>query len=98
MDNPTLPGFNIPAVDGLRGNPYLTKQLIAYLGNKRALLGFLADIFSELNGRHRIRIGFAVGPVNGIQGSGQRLGILHHDHQYLPSHCRETGSVRVLSG
>jgi adenine-specific DNA-methyltransferase len=54
MDNPALPGFNIPAVDGLRGNPYLTKQLIAYLGNKRALLGFLADVFSELDGRHRI--------------------------------------------
>ncbi len=30
------------------GNPYLTDQLIAYIGNKRALLPFLYDVFSRL--------------------------------------------------
>lgn len=28
--------------------PYLTRQLIAYIGNKRALLGFLSEVFFEL--------------------------------------------------
>ena len=35
-------------------HPYLTSQLIAYIGNKRALLGFLAGVFTELGGRNRI--------------------------------------------
>lgn len=30
-------------------NPYLTKQLIAYIGNKRALLPFLSDVFNRLD-------------------------------------------------
>lgn len=37
-------------------HPYLTKQLIAYIGNKRALLGFLFRVFSELSVRHPIRV------------------------------------------
>lgn len=32
-------------------NPYLKNQLIAYIGNKRRLLGFLEEVFSELAGR-----------------------------------------------
>jgi adenine-specific DNA-methyltransferase len=35
-------------------HPYLTSQLIAYIGNKRALLGFLADVLRELEGESRI--------------------------------------------
>ena len=30
-------------------HPYLTGQLIAYIGNKRALLGFLHGVFSRLS-------------------------------------------------
>jgi len=30
------------------GHPYLTKHLIAYIGNKRALLGFLREVFETL--------------------------------------------------
>lgn len=33
---------------------YLTSQLIAYIGNKRRMLGFLYRIFSQLNERHPI--------------------------------------------
>ncbi|MGM0674762.1 MAG: DNA adenine methylase [Spirochaetota bacterium] len=36
-------------------HPYLTRQLIAYIGNKRSLLSFLAPVFSELAGRARVR-------------------------------------------
>lgn len=35
-------------------HPYLTSQLIAYIGNKRALLGVLADLFRELDSENRI--------------------------------------------
>ncbi|HUV08144.1 MAG TPA: DNA adenine methylase [Spirochaetia bacterium] len=35
---------------------YLTRQLIAYIGNKRSLLGFLYGVFSELAARHRISV------------------------------------------
>lgn len=38
---------NLPDLE----TPYLTKQLIAYIGNKRRLLGFLADVFGELESR-----------------------------------------------
>lgn len=34
---------------------YLTEQLIAYIGNKRRLLGFLEDVFSELEREHPIQ-------------------------------------------
>ena len=37
-------------------HPYLTKQLIAYIGNKRALLGFLFRVFSELAARRPVRV------------------------------------------
>jgi len=37
-------------------HPYLTRQLIAYIGNKRALLGFLFRVFSELAARHPVRV------------------------------------------
>src|SRR6056297_66141 len=33
---------------------YLTRQLIAYIGNKRRILGFLYRIFSRLNEQHPI--------------------------------------------
>lgn len=32
----------------LSSHPYLTRQLIAYIGNKRTLLGFLKDVFRNL--------------------------------------------------
>jgi adenine-specific DNA-methyltransferase len=35
---------------------YLTSQLIAYLGNKRSLLGFLKKVFKELESRFRIKV------------------------------------------
>ena len=35
-------------------NPFLTKQLIAYIGNKRRLLTFLNDVFVELSTRKNI--------------------------------------------
>lgn len=44
----------IPVSKGKEQNPFLTKQLIAYIGNKRSLLGFLGTVFSDLedqNGR-----------------------------------------------
>jgi adenine-specific DNA-methyltransferase len=37
-------------------HPYLTRQLIAYIGNKRALLGFLRLVFKDLAARHTIRV------------------------------------------
>ena len=36
----------------LRKTPYLSEQLIAYIGNKRALLPFLARVFNSLTGEH----------------------------------------------
>ncbi|MFO7780625.1 MAG: DNA adenine methylase, partial [Spirochaetia bacterium] len=36
-------------------HPYLTRQLIAYIGNKRALLSFLEPVFAELSGRAEVR-------------------------------------------
>lgn len=36
-------------------DPYLSKQLIAYIGNKRSLAPFLQDIFRRLNERSPIR-------------------------------------------
>jgi adenine-specific DNA-methyltransferase len=38
----------IPSVKEKDNNPFLTKQLIAYIGNKRSLLGFLGTVFSDL--------------------------------------------------
>jgi len=35
-------------------HPYLKSQLIAYIGNKRSLLPFLADLFRKLEKEHRI--------------------------------------------
>ncbi len=40
--NMSLPDFN---------SPYLNNQLIAYIGNKRRLLRFLAEVFADLAGR-----------------------------------------------
>lgn len=36
-------------------HPYLTRQLIAYIGNKRALLPFLEPVFAELSERAEVR-------------------------------------------
>lgn len=41
------PFHKIPT-DELRSHPYLTSQLLAYIGNKRALLPFLHRAFSEI--------------------------------------------------
>lgn len=38
----------IPAGEDREKDPYLTRQLIAYIGNKRSLLGFLRTVFSSL--------------------------------------------------
>ena len=35
-------------------HPYLKSQLIAYIGNKRALLSFIADFFRKLEEEHSI--------------------------------------------
>nr|MDA3809021.1 DNA adenine methylase [Spirochaetaceae bacterium] len=39
---------HIPVSKEKDNNPFLTKQLIAYIGNKRSLLGFLGTVFSDL--------------------------------------------------
>lgn len=54
-------------------HPYLTRQLIAYIGNKRALLPFLEPVFSELAGRAPVRR--FVDPFAG-SGAVSRLGKL----------------------
>lgn len=41
----------IPVVEERENNPYLTKQLIAYIGNKRTLLGFLGTVFKDLESK-----------------------------------------------
>ncbi|MBN2659033.1 MAG: DNA adenine methylase [Spirochaetales bacterium] len=41
----------IPASEDKETDPYLTKQLIAYIGNKRSLLGFLGTVFSSLESK-----------------------------------------------
>lgn len=44
----------IPVSKEKDNNPFLTKQLIAYIGNKRSLLGFLGTVFNSLEeGRER---------------------------------------------
>ncbi len=104
MDNPTLPGFNIPDVVRLKDSSYLTQQLIAYIGNKRALLGFLAGVFSELNSRHRIRT--FLDPFAG-SGSVSRLArlmgfkVLANDWEFYTmaiNTCHLTVEKRELSG
>ncbi|NBB91052.1 MAG: adenine methyltransferase [Spirochaetes bacterium] len=52
-------------------HPYLTRQLIAYIGNKRALLPFLQPVFAELSERAEVRR--FVDPFAG-SGSVARLG------------------------
>ncbi len=51
-------------------HPYLRRQLIAYIGNKRALLGFLRDLFLEIQKRHPVTV--FVDPFAG-SGSVSRL-------------------------
>ncbi len=46
------PARKYPATD--LNTPYLTRQLIAYIGNKRSMLGFLYEIFKRLNEKHKI--------------------------------------------
>ncbi|MBB6481659.1 DNA adenine methylase [Spirochaeta isovalerica] len=41
----------IPVSEEKETDPYLTKQLIAYIGNKRSLLGFLGTVFSSLENK-----------------------------------------------
>ena len=41
----------IPVSEDKDNNPYLTKQLIAYIGNKRSLLGFLGTVFRDLENK-----------------------------------------------
>ncbi len=50
---------------------YLTNQLIAYIGNKRALLPFLKDVFAQLDSRGRIKT--FLDPFSG-SGAVSRLG------------------------
>ncbi|NBF40565.1 MAG: adenine methyltransferase [Spirochaetes bacterium] len=52
-------------------HPYLTRQLIAYIGNKRALLPFLEPVFAELSARAEVQR--FVDPFAG-SGSVARLG------------------------
>jgi len=42
----------IPVSEDKDKNPYLTKQLIAYIGNKRSLLGFLGTVFRDLENKN----------------------------------------------
>lgn len=42
---------HIPVSEEKETDPYLTKQLIAYIGNKRSLLGFLGTVFSHLENK-----------------------------------------------
>ena len=46
MDTPSGSGYK---------DPYLTRQLIAYIGNKRRLLPFLGEVFSFLDGEKPVR-------------------------------------------
>ncbi len=41
----------IPVSKERDNNPFLTKQLIAYIGNKRSLLGFLGTVFKDLENK-----------------------------------------------
>ena len=41
----------IPVIEEKDNNPFLTKQLIAYIGNKRSLLGFLGTVFKDLENK-----------------------------------------------
>lgn len=41
----------IPVNEEKDNNPFLTKQLIAYIGNKRTLLGFLGTVFRDLENK-----------------------------------------------
>ena len=36
-------------------HPFLQRQLVAYIGNKRALLAFLGGVFDELHSRHPVQ-------------------------------------------
>lgn len=53
-----------------QGRDYLTSQLIAYIGNKRRLLGFLEDVFCELS--REIPINSFIDPFAG-SGAVSRL-------------------------
>jgi len=44
-----------PAAEGEPAADYLSRQLIAYIGNKRRLLGFLKEAFLELSARRPVR-------------------------------------------
>jgi adenine-specific DNA-methyltransferase len=55
----------------LADSPYLSRQLIAYIGNKRSLLGFLADVFAGLQERRPVRV--FLDPFAG-SGAVSRLG------------------------
>lgn len=50
--SPSEPGLRIGELSRI---PYLSRQLIAYIGNKRGLLPYLAEAFTELERRHAVR-------------------------------------------
>ncbi len=52
---PTVQPFRKTDLDSAANRAYLQTQLIAYIGNKRALLPFLAEVFSAINERHPVR-------------------------------------------
>jgi adenine-specific DNA-methyltransferase len=85
-------------------HPYLTGQLIAYLGNKRSLLPFLHEVFSRLAG-DRPRVGF-LDPFAG-SGSVSRLARLMgfavqandwEPYSFVINSCHLGLSARRLSG
>ena len=55
-------------------HPYLTKQLIAYIGNKRALQPLLYRVFSRL----------VDGGSDALRGGGRRTGAPSADRQCGP--------------
>jgi adenine-specific DNA-methyltransferase len=54
-------------------NNYLSSQLIAYIGNKRRLLAFLSDVFSELSNRNPKSGVISFGDLFAGSGSVSRL-------------------------
>jgi adenine-specific DNA-methyltransferase len=69
----TVDMARIVATDAVQGNghPYLSRQLIAYLGNKRRLLPFFRDVFADLV--QQLPVSAGEGPpgfIDAFAGSG----------------------------
>ena len=65
--------------------PYLTAQLIAYIGNKRALLPFLHDVFQEIAGDRGKTVFFDPFAGSGsVSRLGKAMGFEVHSNDWEP--------------